>query len=102
MAPRALPCRMPTPTLRAFPPPLRYEVHPLARLHEDGRVEACGPWFPPEGPCLLVVWRPGEDPGFEGSWTTLRRQGSLWASGAVRPGWVVLWVAAPGAAGKGS
>ena len=93
-----------TPTLRAFPPPLRYEVHPVARLHEGGRVETCGPWFPPEGPCLLVLWRPGEAPGFEAAWTTLRRQGAFWAMAgpAPRPGWVVLWAGVPGAAGKGS
>ena len=93
-----------TPTLRAFPPPLRYEVHPVARLREGGLLEACGPWFPAEGACLLVLWRPGEEAGFEAAWTTLRRRGALWAMEppGARPGWVVRWVGAPGAAGKGS
>lgn len=104
MASARLPGRMPTPTLRAFPPPLRYEVHPLAVLHEGGVLEACGPWLPAEGPGILVVWRPGEDPGFAATWGALERRGARWRlrGEPARPGWAVLWVPAPGAAGKGS
>ena len=91
------------PTLRAFPPPLRLEVPPLARLREDGSLDACSPWLPFEGPCLLVLWRPGEEPGFEAARGALRRQGGGWRfDGQARPGWVILQAAVPGAAGKGS
>lgn len=101
------------PTLRSFlPPPLRYEVHPIARLHGQGVLEVCGPWMPPLGPCLLVVWRPGEEPGFEGVRGSVRRRGAAWlvdppeeaaARGPAREGWVVLWVqeTAPRAPGQG-
>ena len=96
---------MPVPTLRAFlPSPLRYEVHPLARLHAGGVLETCGPFLPPLGACLLVLWRPGEEPGFEAARVVLRRRGAAWlAEPPPREGWVVLWVAeaAPGAAGQG-
>jgi hypothetical protein len=81
---------VPTVSLRAFLPPLRLEVQPLARLHADGRLVLEGPDFPPEGPLLLVLWRPGERPAFALHPATHRR-------GRVEPGaeaWVVLWVPA--------
>lgn len=98
-----------TPTLDAFrPPPLRYDVRPLARLHPNGYLETCGPGFPAPGPALLVLWRPGEDPAFEAARVRLARgaaKGTLRVEGEAPPreAWVVLWSAgSTGAPGEGS
>lgn len=48
------------------PPPPRYplDIHPLARLHPDGRLELLQAAFPPLGRVTLGLWRPGEEPSF--------------------------------------
>ena len=87
-----------TPTLDAFrPAPLRWDVRPVARLHEGGYLEMVGPEFPPLGPLLLVLWRPGEESAFEVARVVLvrgARRGSLRIQDPekVNPAWVVLWV----------
>lgn len=84
-----------TVSLRRFfaPAPLALEVRPLARL-AHGRVEPLTATFlPSEGPCRLVVWRPGpEEPAFvliEGALARVGR--SLTFLGPSPEGWVVLW-----------
>ena len=78
--------------LRDAPPRHPLEIHPLARLHTDGRLELLQAAFPPLGPARLALWRPGEDPAF------------LVVDGRIEPGWrwvgpareayVVAWVSA--------
>lgn len=98
---------VPTPPLRVFAPPLKFEVHPVARLREDGWLVVEALFLPAPGPCLLVVWRPGEEPAFQAVRGALRREaGGRWRL-TDRPavaGHVVLWLpeAAPGAPGEGS
>lgn len=98
---------MPTLPLRAFAPPPKFEIHPVARLAEDGRLVPEPLFLPAPGPCLLVVWRPGEEPAFHAARGLLRREaGNGWRL-APAPGFaghVVLWMpeAAPGAPGEGS
>lgn len=68
------------------------EIHPLARLHEDGRLELLGPAFPPLGRVHLALWRPGADPAFlliEGS----LERGWRW-TGPPHDAYVVCWVSA--------
>ncbi|MEA3201835.1 MAG: hypothetical protein QOE90_3263 [Thermoplasmata archaeon] len=78
---------MPTVSLRGFPPPLRLEIEPLARLHADGWLELLGPGFPPTGACMLVLWRPDERPAFV--LHRARVRGGRAEPGA--EGWVVAW-----------
>lgn len=99
----------PTPTLDSFDPPLRYDVRPIGRLHAGGVLEPCGPSFPPVGPCLLVLWRPGGEPAFRVVAAALARgRGPTWRVEAAEPppaeGWVVHWEPAsvPGAPAEGS
>jgi len=89
---------VPTGSLRAHPPPLRFEVQPLARLSAEGRLDLLGAEFPPEGDLVLVLWRPGERPAFA------LHQAKLQRGGRATPGadaWVVLWAPA-GAIGTGA
>lgn len=84
---------MPIASLRAFLPSLPWDVQPLARLYEDGRLEPEGPAWPAEGRTLLVLWAPGEAPAFRLAFATVRRVRGGWrAWGAGAAGWVVLWV----------
>lgn len=79
-----------TPTLRPRPPRFPLEVHPLARLHGDGRLELLQAAFPPEGPLVLALWRPGEDPAFRAIRGVMRRGWRVEPSGP--EGWVVCWL----------
>lgn len=82
---------MPTGILRRALPRSPLDIHPLARLHPDGRIELLQPAFPPLGRVRLVLWRPGEDPAF-GVEDGRVEPGWRW-SGAARDAWVVWWVA---------
>lgn len=81
---------MPTGTLRDYPPPLKLEIQPIARLHADGRLVLEGPEFPPEGRVMLVLWRPGQRPAFALHAASVRRG---WRAEPGAEGWIVLWVA---------
>lgn len=78
--------------LRPSVPHHPLEIHPLAKLHEDGWLELMGPSFPPLGPVRLALWRPGDDPPFllvEGEIA----RGWRWL-GAPQDAYVVCWVSA--------
>ncbi|HUR68630.1 MAG TPA: hypothetical protein VM370_05230 [Candidatus Thermoplasmatota archaeon] len=76
------PLRRPTPR---FP----LDVHPLAILHADGRLELLQPAFPPSGRVALALWRPGEDPAFTVSEGVMA---SGWRfAPAPEPAFVVAW-----------
>lgn len=82
-----------TATLRAQPARSPLELHPLARLHLDGRLELLEPAFPPLGGLGLVLWRPGEDPPFSLVRGTLAA-GWRW-EGPPAEAFVVLWFVDP-------
>lgn len=83
---------MPTPPLVVSCSPL--EIEPIGRL-AAGRLEPLGPWFPPEGPLGLVLWRPGEAPAFAWAPGLARRDGRGWRFEGAGEGWIVLCVGAP-------
>lgn len=88
-----------TVSLRRFlpPRPLPLEVRPLARLVDGRFFLETSAFLPPEGPCLLVLWRPGEVPQFTHAAGRLARASHGWRfEGAAVEGWVVLHVPAPG------
>ena len=87
---------MPTVSLRAFACPLRFDVHPLARLHADGRLDLEGPAWPPEGPLVVALWRPGEQPAFSLARVRVRRTGAAWRAEPGQDAWVVAWGPEPG------
>ena len=72
------------------PPPSPLELHPLARLHPDGRLELLQAAFPPLARLCLVLWRPGREPAFRVVEGHVRR-GWRWEGGAPAEGWVLLW-----------
>lgn len=80
-----------TPPLSPRPPRHPLEVHPLARLHADGRIELLTGAFPALGPARLILWHPGEDPAFA-SVAGRIEAGWRWV-GPREEGWVVLWIA---------
>jgi hypothetical protein len=79
-----------TPTLRPPPPRFPLDVHPLGRLHAEGRLELLGPAFPPFGPLVLALWRPGEDPAFS---LTRGRLARGWRWEGRGEGFVLAWLA---------
>lgn len=80
-----------TTTLHPAPPRFPLDVHPLARLHADGRLELLQAAFPPFGRIVLTLWRPGEDPAFRAVVGTVVR-GWRW-EGPAEDAWVVCWLA---------
>lgn len=80
-----------TTTLTTSTPRFPLEIHPLARLHRDGRLELLQAAFPPFGRLALTLWRPGEDPAFRGVTGSLAR-GWRW-EGPAEDAWVVCWLA---------
>jgi len=76
--------------LRPTPPRYPLDIHPLAKLHEDGRLELLQAAFPPLGPVTLALWRPGEDPAFRVVAGRVER-GWSWA-GPGAPAFVLCWV----------
>lgn len=85
-----------TRSLRSPPPRYPLEIHPLARLHEDGRLELLQSAFPPLGAVRLALWHPGEEPAFRVVEGRVER-GWRWL-GPGAPGFVVCWVSAGDAA----
>lgn len=81
-----------TRSLRRAPPRFPLEIHPLARLHADGRLDLAGAAFPPVGPARLVLWRPGGDPAFSVVEGRVER-GWRW-TGPGGEAFVVCWVSA--------
>ena len=80
-----------TRSLHTPSPRFPLEIHPVARLTRDGRLELLAAAFPPLGRLRLVLWHPGRDPSFslvEGD----LRLGWRWEGAG--EGWVVLWVSA--------
>lgn len=83
-----------TPPLWRFARGLPLEVETLGSMDAEGRI-AWGPGIlPPEGPCVLALWRPGARPQFVAARGALRREGRAWRfEGApLVPGEVVLVV----------
>ena len=78
--------------LRPAPPRYPLEVHPLAKLHGDGRIELLQAAFPPLGDVTLALWRPGEEPAFLVASGRVER-GWRW-SGPGAPAFVVAWLSA--------
>lgn len=77
--------------LRPAPPRFPLDVHPLARLHADGRLELVQAAFPPLGRARLVLWHPGREPAFT---LIVGAIGPGWRFDGPRvEGWVVLWSA---------
>lgn len=79
--------------LRAAPPRSPLEIHPLARLRADGRLEILQAAFPPLGALCLILWHPGREPLFSVVRGTLAR-GWHW-KGPATDAFVVLWFLDP-------
>lgn len=81
-----------TRSLRPAPPRHPLEIHPLAHLGADGRLDLLQSAFPPLGAVSLTLWQPGIEPAFR------------MISGRIERGWrfvgpaceayVVCWVSA--------
>lgn len=68
----------------------------MGRL-EGGVLTVEGAAWPPAGACVLVLWRPGEQPAFEVLSGALRREGRVWRwEGEPVEGWVVAWARVSG------
>ena len=79
-----------TRSLRTPPPRSPLEIHPLAHLHVDGRLELLQAAFPPLGATRLVLWHPGREPAFSVVAGRIER-GWRWEGPRVE-GEVVLWL----------
>lgn len=75
------------------PPPPRYplDIHPIARLRPNGRLDLLQAAFPPLGPVMLATWHPGEEPGFRLVTGRIER-GWRWI-GPTLDAYVVAWQA---------
>lgn len=79
-----------TRSLAPQPPRYPLDVHPLARLDADGRLELLQSAFPALGRVCLVLWHPGREPAFSLHEVRLLPGWRVEPAGAA--GYVVLWV----------